>query len=139
MKRKQEVAVAWAVASVCVLAQYPASVWDGVYSAEQAKRGAALYSNECASCHGATLEGRGQAPELSGEEFTAKWDGTTVADLFERIQSSMPADRPGRLSADQTAAVIAFILCVNKFPAAAELPGDPARLRQIRFEAARPK
>ena len=115
-------------------------MWEGIYSAEQAKRGAALYSNVCASCHGATLEGRGQAPELSGDEFTAKWDGMTVADVFERIQSSMPADRPGRLSTAQTAAILAFILSVNKFPAAAaELPGDPARLRQIRFEAVRPK
>ena len=33
------------------------SVWDGVYTEEQAKRGEELYRKECASCHGYTLVG----------------------------------------------------------------------------------
>ena len=140
MKRKRNAAIALVVVSVCVLAQATASVWDGIYSAEQAKRGEALYANECASCHGTMLEGRGQAPALSGAEFIANWNGMTVGDLFEKMQSSMPADQPGRLSGDQNATILAFILSRNKFPAAsADLPSDPERLRQIRFEAAGPK
>src|ERR1700677_4631375 len=39
---------------------YAASVWDGVYTAEQADRGKALYGKQCASCHGAGLDGSGQ-------------------------------------------------------------------------------
>lgn len=140
MKRKRVAAIVLVVVSVCVIAQATASVWDGIYSAEQAKRGESLYAKECASCHGAALEGRGQAPALSGAEFTANWNGMTVGDLFEKIQSSMPADQPGRLSGDQNAAILAFILSFNKFPAAiTELSSDPKRLRQIRIEAARPK
>ena len=42
------------------------SVWDGVYTEEQARRGAALYGQECASCHGATLTGGESAPPLVG-------------------------------------------------------------------------
>ena len=28
------------------------SVWDGVYTEEQAKRGEALYEKQCSACHG---------------------------------------------------------------------------------------
>jgi mono/diheme cytochrome c family protein len=125
----------------CLLqAQAQASVWDGVYAAEQAKRGEAVYAKECASCHGGKLEGKGQAPGLAGGEFTTAWNGMTVGDLFEKVQSTMPADQPGRLSGEQNAAILAFVLSVNKFPAGgAELASDAERLRGIRIEAARTK
>lgn len=41
-------------------AQSPASVWDGAYTQDQAERGEALYRQQCATCHGDTLEGDGQ-------------------------------------------------------------------------------
>jgi len=117
-----------------------ASVWDGIYSAEQARKGEALYRQECASCHGEKLEGRGQAPPLTGGDFTMDWNGMTLDDLFEKIQTSMPADKPGQLSREQNASLLAYILGANKFPAgAADLPTDSERLRQIRFEAAKTK
>ena len=48
----------------------------------------------------------------------------------------MPADQPGHLSREQNAALLAYILSANKFPAgAAELSTDANLLRQIRFEA----
>ena len=46
------------------------SVWDGVYTDEQAKRGAPLYSQYCASCHGAELTGGEMAPALVGSDFS---------------------------------------------------------------------
>ncbi len=117
-----------------------ASVWDGIYSGEQARQGEALYRQECASCHGEKLEGRGQAPPLTGADFTMDWNGMTVGDLFEKMQTSMPADKPGQLSREQNASLLAYILSGNKFPAGtAELPTDAERLRQIRFEAAKGK
>lgn len=57
------------------------SVWDGVYTAEQAKRGEALYGEHCASCHGAALAGAEAAPALTGFEFSANWNGLTLGDL----------------------------------------------------------
>jgi mono/diheme cytochrome c family protein len=119
------------------VAQSPASVWNGVYSDEQAARGATLYQAACASCHGDKLQGKGQTPALMGSDFTMNWDGMTVADLFDKMQTSMPADKPGSLSRGQNASLVAYLLNVNKFPSgAAELSDDPDRLRQIRFEAA---
>jgi len=127
-----------AVAAGLLWAQ--ASVWDGIYSVEQARKGETLYRQECASCHGEKLEGRGQAPPLTGSDFFMDWNGMTMDDLFEKMQTSMPADKPGQLSREQNATLLAFILNANKFPAGtAELPTDGERLREIRFEAAKTK
>lgn len=118
-------------------AQSPASVWDGVYSDQQAARGAALYQTACASCHGDKLQGKGQTPALTGSDFTMDWNGMTVGDLFDKMQTSMPADKPGSLSREQNASLVAYLLSANKFPSGkAELSSDAERLRQIRFEAA---
>jgi mono/diheme cytochrome c family protein len=121
-------------------AQSPASVWDGVYSEDQAARGATLYQTACASCHGDKLQGKGQTPALTGSDFVMNWDGMTVGDVFDKIQTSMPADKPGSLSREQNATLVAYLLNANKFPSGRdELSSDAGRLRQIRFEAARTK
>ena len=85
------------------------SVWDGVYTEEQAKRGAALYGQECASCHGATLTGGEEAPPLVGGEFLSNWDGLTVGYLFERIRISMPQRKPASVNREQKADILAHV------------------------------
>src|ERR1700687_6194684 len=111
------------------------SVWDGVYTSEQAARGGALYANNCASCHGTALTGGESAPPLTGGEFSSNWNGLTVGDLFERIRISMPADRPGRLTREQDADVVAFMLSVSQFPPGkTELARQTEVLKQIRFD-----
>ena len=65
-----------------VRAQAPArSVWEGVYTNDQAKRGQPLYSQYCGACHGDTLGGGESAPPLAGAEFLSNWNGLTVGDL----------------------------------------------------------
>lgn len=117
-------------------AQTTRSVWDGVYASEQAQRGAALYADNCASCHGSALGGGESAPPLTGGEFSSNWNGLTVGDLFERIRITMPADRPGKLTREQDADVMAFMFSVSEFPAGkAELEHQTEALKQIRIEA----
>jgi mono/diheme cytochrome c family protein len=123
-----------------IYAQQSASVWDGVYTAGQSDRGKALYTMQCSSCHGTTLEGTGQAPPLAGPDFKGDWNGQTADDLFEKMQTSMPADQPGKLSRAQNADILAFLLNSNGFPAAqTELSTDAALLAKIRFETNKPK
>jgi mono/diheme cytochrome c family protein len=128
-----------ALAALAVSAARPqatTSVWDGVYTAGQAKRGADLYTKACASCHGDQLEGAGQAPALSGSDFTGKWDKQVADDLFETVQASMPADKPGSLTRAQNADVLAYIFQMNQFPAGtAELPSVAEGLKKIRIDA----
>jgi len=121
-------------ASVVALKAQGASrnVWDGVFTAEQAAQGKALYDNKCALCHGAELGGAEMAPPLAGGGFMGNWAGQTVGDLFTRIHTTMPANDPGSMSNAETALVMAYILSFNQFPAgAAPLPDDEASLGQI--------
>src|SRR5580692_8163922 len=112
------------------------TVWDGVYTAEQANRGAQFYASNCASCHGLELNGGESAPPLTGGEFLSNWSGLTLGDLFDRIRVSMPADRPGTLTREQTANIIAHLLNVGEFPSGtAELSTRTEILKQIRIEA----
>jgi cytochrome c len=132
-------AIALVITAVFVCAQSSRSVWDGVYTPEQAQRGAALYAAECASCHGAALNGGESAPPLTGGEFFSNWNGLTLGDLFERIRVSMPADNPGKLSREQDADILAFMLSMNQFPQGkTELEHRTEVLKQIRFESAKP-
>lgn len=126
--------------AVGVLAQDAApSVWDGVYSAAQAERGRELYATTCAQCHGPALGGVESAPPLTGGQFTANWSGTTLADLAERIRTSMPVDKPGTLSRPQLAAVVAYILQVGGFPAGpAELDPQFVTTSPIRILGTKP-
>jgi S-disulfanyl-L-cysteine oxidoreductase SoxD len=110
------------------------SVADGIYTDAQRTRGQAIYTAECADCHAADLTGGDTAPSLSGYEFLAAWKGTTVGELFEKI-GTMPPTTPGKLSPQQSADVLAFILSKNNFRAGAtELAGDVAALKAIKFE-----
>jgi mono/diheme cytochrome c family protein len=118
----------------------PRTTWDGIYSDAQAARGAALYKENCQSCHGDTLDGLGPVPPLAGSDFMSHWDGMTVADLLDKMQTSMPADRPGQLSAQVNADILSYILQYNKFPSGpADLPSEAASLKNIRFMAERSK
>lgn len=112
------------------------SVWDGVFTEAQAKRGEAAYLRECANCHGPGLEGGDITPALVGGGFTSNWNDLTLGDLSERIRLTMPLDRPGTLSRQENADVIAFVLRVNAWPAGArELPSDLGALKEIRIES----
>jgi S-disulfanyl-L-cysteine oxidoreductase SoxD len=115
------------------------SIWEGIYTEEQAKRGEALYAQECASCHGGELTGGEMAPPLAGGEFLAGWDGLTVGDMFERIRISMPQNAPGSLSGQQNADILAFMFQAQKFPTGTtEMAKEAAVLKQIKFEVKKP-
>ena len=136
MTTKTLLLASFIASAAIVAAQSGTSVWDGVYSAAQAAKGEALYKTNCSSCHGEDLQGSGPMPGLSGEDFRKEWDGQTVGDLFARIQTTMPGDKPGKLSPDVNATILAFLLKSNGFPAGnADLKGDNATLDKIKFQA----
>jgi len=118
----------------------PRSIWDGVYTEKQAQRGDDLYGRKCASCHGDDLGGDiVEHPALAGGDFMWKWNGSTLAPLFERIHRDMPINNAGSLTRDQSADLLAYILSMNRLPSSQRaLPSDPVSLAQIRMEATRP-
>jgi mono/diheme cytochrome c family protein len=118
-----------------VAAQATRSVNEGVYTADQAKKGEGLYKEQCAACHGDNLEGSGPMPPLAGKDFLANWTGKTLGDLYEKVQTTMPATAPGTLSPEQTADTVAYLLSKDNFPTgAAALEGKTEPLLQIKIE-----
>lgn len=106
----------------------------GVYTAEQAELGKSIYEKECATCHGESLEGKGKNVPLTGDAFLNKWNDQTMADLFMKTNTTMPASSPGTLTPDETVRVIAYLLHMNKFPAGkSELPTDPDALGAMKI------
>ena len=100
------------------------SVLDGVFTAEQASRGEATFKRVCSACH--------DTGEFSGGRFRLTWVGQTTGDLFDAISTLMPEGDPGSLSPAEYAAVVAYLLSVNGYPAGeAPLPANVSALRDM--------
>jgi mono/diheme cytochrome c family protein len=84
------------------------------FTAAQVTAGAELYASQCAGCHGADLEGT-LGPPLVGDVFRSNWysGDRTAGDLFAQIAEFMPMTAPGSLSAEEYAAIAAFLLARN--------------------------
>jgi cytochrome c len=113
------------------------SVWDGVYTDQQAGRGERQYTRSCESCHGSDLSGDSvtEIPALALDAFMTSWNGRTVNDLVVTMKRSMPKDKPGTLSENAYLDLAAYLLQANKFPSGSrELPRAPADLAAITIE-----
>ena len=102
----------------------PASVLDGVFTSAQASRGERTFRDVCAACH--------DTGEFSGGRFRISWVGRPVGDLFDTISTLMPEADPGSLSPAEYAAIVAYLLQVNGYPAGdAALPTNVRALGQL--------
>src|SRR5918993_1384705 len=119
-------AVLYSTAWIPIRAQSLRSIWSGVYTESQARRGEELYAHSCARCHAADLTGmpvtprspgaRDRIPELVGPTFVANCEELSLCDLVERTRISMPQDRPGSLNRRQVVDVVAYLLFQGGFP-----------------------
>jgi mono/diheme cytochrome c family protein len=125
------------VAGSTLLALQPQaqSVSAGVYTEQQATRGQALYRGRCSSCHGNNLEGR-TGPPLAGADFLSNWEAQPLLELANKIRKTMPKDETDRLTSQETADLLAYMLQAGKFPAGrAELAATDAALKEVSFPA----
>jgi cytochrome c553 len=138
-RRMWDPALAGFVLASVVFAATERTVWDGVYTEEQATRGRADYMKSCASCHAGDLRGSNTAPSLVEESFAFLYGDTTVGELYGRIRMLMPSDRPNSLSSQTYRDIVTFLLQANKFPPGdKELEGDSEALREILITTKRP-
>jgi len=137
------IGAALACATAVAVAQTvkPVSVWSGVYTADQNKRGEEIHASSCVMCHGPRLNGAGQpemppSPAIAGTALLRKWSGANVAALFVYVHKTMPPDAPGTLTDQQAIDSIAHMFAVSGMPAGSrELPPDPKALSSIVIEA----
>jgi quinoprotein glucose dehydrogenase len=115
-----------------------ASIRDGVFTMEQARRGQAAYTGPCDRCHGYKLDGASDdpdmlpAPPVAGAKFLRKWNGRTLAALVEYLRATMPANNPGYLRDGEWADIVAYMLSVSGMPTGADaLQPDLEKLASI--------
>jgi cytochrome c len=120
-----------AAAAAATLAQQPRSIWDAVYSGDQAARGEKVYQRECAYCHQPDLRGGfiddavGRAPALAGPQafdssFEERWGGQSVAQFVATLAATMPQPKPSSLSVQTYVDITAFLLQKNGAPSGSE-------------------
>jgi quinoprotein glucose dehydrogenase len=130
------VLASWLAAAPSPYAQAPQkTIWDGVYTEEQADRGKTSYTQICSRCHGASLIGgevAGEvAPDLKGVYFVLRWSDT-LSNLFIKIDDTMPKDDSGSVSSEETADIIAYLLQSNGAPAGeSEVMPDREQVKSI--------
>jgi mono/diheme cytochrome c family protein len=90
----------------------------GIFSTAQAATGSKVFAANCASCHGANLEG-GAGPALSGQKLNALAKNTnlSVSRMYTFFSQEMPLNKPGSLTSAQYLAIMAYILKFNGYPA----------------------
>lgn len=116
------------------------SVWDGVYTEDQAGSGKEIFTRSCAGCHGFSLEGGEQAPPLVGGGFLSNWNDLSAGDLMERLRLTMPLNDPGSLPRNDYVDVLAYIFKFNQFPAGpAKLDRRTEVLKSVRISATNPR
>jgi len=103
------------------------------FTAEQIDRGRAIYGRNCTDCHGTTLDnGEFGGPVLKGGFFRQKWAGGGVGALYSFTKGLMPPDRPGGLTDQNYADLIAYILSNNGYtPGDKELPTNPNAMQNM--------
>jgi quinoprotein glucose dehydrogenase len=125
------------VAALSTVRTQEKTVWDGVYSAAQAERGAKRFADNCAACHGEDMAGGPGIPGVVGIEFMFKYSNKPVSELFDYVKQNMPPGQAGSLTDPQYLDIVAVILKGNEFPAgSADL--DQAALKEIKITKATP-
>ena len=112
--------------------QSDSNIWHGVYSEEQAMRGAITFAEVCTACHSEDLRGDSNSPSLVGVSFMFLWEQRSLAELFVKMRSEMPTSNPGSLSDDSYRDLVAYLLKMNRFPAGEhDLSSDPGELERF--------
>jgi alcohol dehydrogenase (cytochrome c) len=89
------------------------AVAQAVYTPDEAIVGEAIYLDQCAECHLASLRGNFEAPELAGPGFRQAWGDQPIAELLEYTRATMPDGAPGSLTREQYTAIMAYLVQAN--------------------------
>jgi polar amino acid transport system substrate-binding protein len=104
-----------------------------LYTAAQANAGGQIFAQQCATCHGASMEGVA-GPALRGTPFhqLAQAQDLNAQSLLTVVSQSMPQDNPASLTPAQYGALVAYILQQNGYPAGgSELSAGNQQLKDL--------
>jgi S-disulfanyl-L-cysteine oxidoreductase SoxD len=119
------------------------TIWDGIYTEEQARRGEQVFKSECSYCHRDDLaggfldDGVERAPALAGprafgSSLVERWKDLTLTDMVATIAATMPQPKPASLTLQAYVDVVGYLFSKNNIPAGRqELPPDADSLGQL--------
>jgi len=109
-----------------------ATIFDGVYTEEQAARGKGFFESDCASCHANSARGSSAAPGLIGFTFDKKYADQPLFNYFDFMRANMPPGNAGWFIDQQYADITAYLLSLHGAPAGdTELEGTEEALSAI--------
>src|SRR5436190_10717863 len=109
---------------------------EALFTSAQAVAGRAAYQQNCAACHGASVDDGNSAPPLRGATFLSKYAGKPAADLFTYVSTKMPPGNPGNLDGAEYARIIAYVLQQNGFATGRkEFASEAAALASVTIPA----
>jgi alcohol dehydrogenase (cytochrome c) len=109
---------------------------EALFTSAQAVAGRAAYQQNCANCHGTSVDDGNSAPPLRGAAFLGKYAGKPAADLFTYVSMKMPPGNPGSLDGAEYARIIAYVLQQNGFATGRkEFASEAAALASVTIPA----
>lgn len=87
------------------------TVWDGVFTPAQAKRGEAIFDVRCRECHSTGFERTG---------FVERWREDKLSGFYNFISTRMPRNNPGGASQTEYLDLASYIMSNNDLPAGAQ-------------------
>lgn len=117
-----------AIPPVRVQAQAAAPSPDSLAAAaaRQLDVGEQWFKSVCMECHA--------TGNLTNPDFRLAWRGKSAFELFERIRSTMPANKPGTLTQGTYASIVAYLMKVNGMPVGTRrVSSDSSALASIRL------
>lgn len=85
----------------------------GPFAAAQATAGHAAFVENCAACHGRSLQGSGEAPPLVGSAFLSSWGARGAEEFYAVIKASMPLGKGNSLPPETYQEIASFIFQAN--------------------------
>lgn len=108
------------------------TIFDGVYTEEQADRGMGFFGTDCATCHSNTARGSSAAPGLIGYTLDSKYADQPLYTYFDYMRSNMPPGNAGWFTDQEYADIVAYLLELHGAPAGdTELEGTEEALSAI--------
>jgi len=108
------------------------TVWNGIYTPDQALRGQEAFDLHCMRCHQSDIDARNPDARFRGHMFMERWREYDLESLYDFIRLTMPRRDPGSLTDATYVDIVAHVLMVNAFPPGpAELETDVLRSIQI--------
>jgi S-disulfanyl-L-cysteine oxidoreductase SoxD len=99
----------------------------GLVPAAQAANGENVFKIRCSECHATT--------DFTKSDFARAWDDRPLFELFEKVRSTMPDDKPGTYLPQEYLDVVLYIYKLNgAAEGEGEIKPDEAAMKAVKYK-----